>query len=82
MLAWRDFQDSIHQACGQPLERSTHPYMEGWYDPDDLICWACTAMAEPDPKTGVRKPVVVPGVIDTRDHDHDPLPPLPLASPT
>jgi hypothetical protein len=79
MMAWREHRDGLHDACGQPLAISSHPFMEGWYDPEQLVCWACTAMAEPG-EDGTRKPVVLPSVVDTRDHVHDPLPPLPLAT--
>lgn len=80
MMAWREHRDGIHESCGQPLDVSSHPFMEGWYDVEEVTCWACTAMAEPD-KDGRRRDVTIPVVVDTRDHDHDPLPPLPLAKP-
>lgn len=77
MMARREYRDGIHEACGQPLAISTHPEMEGWYDPDDsLICWACTAMQDPG-EDGRRKPVRLPGVVDTNDHVKNPLSPRP-----
>lgn len=76
MMAWREYRDSLHDRCGQPIARSTHPYMEGWYDVEDLICYACTAL-EPAGEDGQHKPFMIPVVVDTRDHDADPLQPIP-----
>lgn len=77
MMAWREYQDSLHERCGQPIARSTHPFMEGWYDVEELTCYACTALEAPG-EDGQRKPVTIPMVIDTRDHDADPLQPIPV----
>lgn len=80
MLAWREYQRSLCEGCGHEKAKAWHPDNEGWLKvPDDRqICWACTAIREAQHEGSSEpvKPVEYLTVIDTRDYNAKPLPPL------
>lgn len=66
-----------HCRCGQPIEVAWHSDMDGYYERQDFVCHACTALA-PDPQEGKKEPVVHSRVINTRPTDAPALAPFVL----
>lgn len=84
MLAWRTYQDGLCSGCGHPQATAWHPDNEdgGFVLVEEITCQGCTAAQEPDKDTGIRKPVTYPVVLDLRDYEQHPLPPMPAVSST
>lgn len=59
--------------CGQPIEVAWHAEMDGWWERQDFVCHACTALA-PEPERGPKEPVVHSRVVNTRPASKGPLP--------
>jgi hypothetical protein len=77
MLAWRTYKDGLHKPCGHPVATAMHPDngLGAFEKTEEIVCWACTAANEPD-ENGVISEVKFPVVVDVRDYEKFPLPPL------
>lgn len=75
MIAWRRYQQSLCNGCGQPRATAWHPNNDdSMYEVLEVTCHGCTAMARAnDPNA---EPVKHSGIEDTRDYDEHPLPPI------
>jgi hypothetical protein len=77
MLARQAVHASRCPGCGHPKATAWHPDNDGWFEEDiEVTCHACTAMRGPGPD-GTTTPVEYRSVVDTRDYETRPLPPLP-----
>lgn len=77
MLARQAYLRTLCGKCGHPKETAWHPDNLGWFEVDQVFtCAACTAIANYD-NDGTHKPVEYPLVVDTRDYEAKPLPPMP-----
>lgn len=81
MLAWQAYQRTLCKGCGQEKAKAWHPDNEGHFSvemDDAVICWGCTALkeAEHEDSSESVEPVRYPVVIDDRDYEAKPLPPL------
>lgn len=85
LLAYRLWEQSLCDGCGQPRARAHHPDNDGHYETSEAIeCHACTAMRrahQSDSKEPV-KPVKLFRLIHNRDYVKDPLPDLPISGET
>jgi len=57
--------------CGHPISEAWNPEMDGWYEPTEVVCHACTAASD----DGEVKRTIVR---NTRPPDKGPLPPFSL----
>lgn len=77
MLAWREYQDGLCGGCGHPKATAWHP--DNGLGAFELVkritCWGCTAEKTPE-DDGTVEEVTYPVVVDVRDYDVYPLPPL------
>jgi len=80
MLAWRQYLDGLCGGCGHPRATAWHPDngLGAFELQERVTCWGCTAAQEPN-ADGTIEPVTYPLVLDMRDYDEYPLPPLTLA---
>lgn len=80
MLAYREYQATLCPGgCGQPRDRAHHPDNDGWFEAETTTCYACTARAQAERADSNEpvKPVELTSVVDVRDYEKKPLPPMP-----
>lgn len=88
MLAWEQYKKTLCPGCDLPIDEAWHPMQDGWFEVREVgECAACHAKAlhqwrEDGSKDNPPAPVVYTTVVDTRDHQADPLPPRPPYRPS
>ena len=43
LLALADYEATLCPGCGEPKQHAWHSDLDGWYEPEQLVCHACTA---------------------------------------
>lgn len=81
LLAYKLWERSLCDGCGQPRSRAHHPDNDGYYRASEaVVCHACTALRRAH-QSGSKepvKPVELFHVVHDRDYEADPLPVLDL----
>ncbi|WP_159622671.1 hypothetical protein [Ruania rhizosphaerae] len=68
------YEAGLH-SCGHPVGRAFNPEMDGWFEAEWDVCYACAAADRARADTEKPDPGAVLHVVDTRPADK-PLPPL------
>ena len=76
LLALSIVEDVPRCESGEPIEVAWHAEMDGWYDVEEYVCHACTALRGEELPGGGIKPVTHKRLINTRPASKPPLTPL------